>query len=223
MSAASFLTALLLAQTCVAASPRIPTIRVSGDSLTLNTCVAGGTGPMTTLDANLPGGASYGWLLKNGGVSGTTAAQIRTAYSTDEATYCNGDRCRYLVLEGGVNSLRTGITPANTLTDMVWIVDDALSKGYAVVWLDVTPYAGYVSAGVNPVGQATTYNTLWQAACDARASNTRLKCLSNYSTFVDPSNAGYLLPAYSCDGIHLTQTAMDLFATRIKSALLSIP
>ena len=212
-------------QTCGAPSParRVPTLRVSGDSLTLNTCVGGGTGPMTTLDANLPGGTTGGWLVKIGGVAGETAAQIRSRYTSEEATACNGERCAHLVLEGGVNSLRVGVTPAATLADMAWVVDDALSKGYAVVWLDVTPYAGWASAGANPVTQATTYNSLWAAACDARASNPRLRCLSNYASFNDPANPGYLLPAYSCDGVHYSQAGMDLLAARIRTGLLALP
>lgn len=205
------------------ASPRLPTIRVDGNSMMQNACVGGGTGPITKLDTDLPGGLTGGWLVKNAAVIGNTAAQISTVYNAGEATGCNGDRCAYLIIEGGVNSLRTGVTPAATLAIMVAIVDDALSRGVAVVFLDVTPYAGFAGAGVNPIGQVTTYNALWQAACDTRASNPRLKCLANYSTFVDPSNPGFLLPAYSCDGIHLTQVGMDLYSTRIRTALLSIP
>lgn len=205
------------------ASPRLPTVRVDGNSMMQNACVGGGTGPITTLDTNLPGGLTGGWLVKNAAVIGNTAAQISAVYTAGEATGCNGERCAYLIIEGGVNSLRTASTPAAVLAIMVAIVDDALSKGVAVVWLDVTPYAGFAGAGTNPLSQATTYNTLWQAACDTRANNPLLKCLANYSTFVDPSNAGFLLPAYSCDGIHLTQTAMDLYSTRLRTALLSIP
>lgn len=212
------------------ASPRLPTVRVGGNSMMQNACVGGGTGPITTLDTNLPGGLTGGWLFKNTSVIGDSAAAISTSYfdvtannTRGESVACNGERCAHLIIEGGVNSLRTGSTPAAVLAIMVAIVDDALSKGVAVVWLDVTPYAGFAGAGTNPLGQATTYNTLWQAACDSRASNPLLKCLASYSTFVDPSNPGFLLPAYSCDGIHLTQTAMDLYSTRIRTALLSIP
>lgn len=215
---------------CTATAPRLPTVRVGGNSMMQNACVGGGTGPITKLDADLPGGATGGWLVKNNAVIGDTAAQISTSYfdttpgnTRGEAVACNGERCAYLILEGGVNSLRTGSTPAATLAIMVAMVDDALTKNVAVLWLDVTPYAGFAGAGTNPTGQATGYNALWQAACDTRAANTRLKCLANYSTFVDPSNPGFLLPAYSCDGIHLTQTAMDLYSTRIRTALLSIP
>lgn len=213
------------APVCAAPSPlpRVPTLRVGGDSLTLNTCVAGGAGPITTLDANLPGGASGGWLVVNKGVSGSTPAQIRTAYTSDEATACNGERCASLIIEGGVNCLRLGTAPATCLADMTAIVDDALGKGVAVVWLNVTPYAGWGSAGVNPVGQATTYNALWQAECAYRASNALLKCLDNYSAFVDPSNPGFLLPTYSCDGVHYSQVGMNLLASRLQTALLAIP
>lgn len=208
---------------CTETAQRVPTVRVGGDSLVLNVCVVGGAGPITKLDTDLPGGLTGGWLVKNAGVSGQTAATIAATYTADEATLCNGERCAHLILEGGVNSLRTGVTPAATLASMVAVVDDALAKGYAVVWLDVTPYAGSGSAGTNPIGQANDYNALWTAACAARASNPRLMCLANYSTFVDPGNPGYLLAAYSCDGVHYSQVGMDLISTRIRTALLSIP
>lgn len=219
MLALPILVALLAGQTCTAATaPRLPTIRASGDSLIQGglCSVTGPISPPAYLDANLPGGATGGWLVKNAGVTGTTPAQIRTAYTTDEATYCNGERCAYLVLEGGVNCLRASTAPATCLADMTWIVDDALSKGYAVVWLDVTDYSLWASAGVNPTGQATAYNTLWAAECAARASNTRLKCLSLYSVMGVPLTN-------TCDGVHDNQTGTNLRGARILTALQSIP
>jgi len=216
------LAAVLAQSTCTPATPTrpVPTVRISGDSLTLNTCVGGGTAPFTTLDGTVDGNASGGWLFRNAGVSGTTATQIATAYTTDEATWCWGERCAFLVLEGGVNSIRTGTTPSSVAAAMAAVVDDALSKGYRVLWLDVTPYAGWASAGASPVQRATDYNDAWAAACAARASNPRLRCLANHAAFVDPANPGFLLPAYSCDGIHYSQAGMNLLASRVGAELL---
>ncbi|WFG54122.1 hypothetical protein Mx9_p15 [Myxococcus phage Mx9] len=152
-----------------------------------------------------------------------TAAQIRARYVAEKATACVGERCAYLMLEGGVNSLRIGNAPAAVLADMVWVVDDALSKGYGVVWTDVMPYAGNAGSGTDPLGQATTYNALWAAACAARASSPALRCLANYDAFVDPARPGYLREEYSCDGVHLTQAGANLFAARLASSLLAIP
>lgn len=200
------------------ASPRVPTLRASGDSI-MQGGLCGVTGPLSPpayLDTNLPGGTAGGWLVKNAGVTGTTPAQIRTAYTTDEATYCSGDRCAHLILEGGVNCLRASTAPATCLADMTFIVDDALSKGVAVVWLDVTDYSLWASAGVNPTLQATTYNTLWQAACDARASNPKLKCLANYAAMGVPL-------VNTCDGVHMNQAGTNSLGARILTALLSIP
>lgn len=212
------------AQTCTAATaPRLPTLRADGDSIMAgNLCsVTGPLSPPAYLDANLAGGTAEGWLVKNAGLTGQTPAQIRALYTANEATYCNGDRCGYLVLEGGVNCLRVGTAAATCLADMTFIVDDALSKGYAVLWLDVTPYKAWASAGTDPTGQATAYNTAWAAACTARASNTRLKCLANYAALVDGS--GNLTASYTCDGVHFNQTGTNLLGARMLTALQSIP
>lgn len=208
------------AQTCTAvtSAPRLPTLLAEGDSLMQgNLCsVTGPISPPAYLDANLPGGATEGWLIKNAGVTGQTPAQIRATYTAGEATACNGDRCAHLVLEGGVNCLRTGTAAATCLADLTWVVDDALSKGYAVLWLDVTDYSLWASAGTTPTAQATAYNAAWQAACTARASNLKLKCLSLYSVMGVPLTN-------TCDGVHDNQTGTNLRGARMLTALQSIP
>lgn len=224
----SLLLSLLLvaeasAQTCtaVASAPRLPSLVTYGDSrMAGNLCgSASPVSPAAYLDANLPGGANAGWLVKNAAVSGTTPAQQRTAYenvTTGESVACNGDRCGHLLLMGAANCLRVGTAPATCLADHTSMVDDALSKGYAVLWLDETDYSLWASAGANPTTQVTAYNTLWQAACTARAANTRLKCLSNYTAMGVPLQN-------TCDGVHLNQTGTNLLGSRILTALQQIP
>lgn len=213
------LVALLAGQTCSpATTPRPPTIAVYGDSRMQGGLCSSSSpaSPAAYVDANLPGGASYGWLVKNAGVTGYTPAQILAAYNSGEATLCNGERCAYLVVNGGVNCLRLGTAPATCLADMITLVDDALAKGYAVVWMGETDYSLWASAGSNPTTQATTFNTLWTAACAARASNTRLKCLDLYTSMGVPLTN-------TCDGVHDNQTGTNLRGSLILTALQSIP
>lgn len=214
MSALGALAGVVLAAsvcTAPAAPPRLPTVSGWGDSIMYGVCSGG---PLEYLRASLPG-----YWTSNRAVSGETAAQIRARYTAEEATSCYGQRCGVLWLEGGVNSLRGGVTPAATLADMVWVVDDALAKGYVVVWLDVAPYAGFSGAGVDPLGQATGYNALWSSACAARISNPKLRCVVTYPSFVDPANPGYLKAEYSCDGIHHTVAGGQLMASLSQSAV----
>lgn len=202
------------ASVCSAPSPlpRLPTVSGWGDSIMFGVCSGG---PLNYLMAQLPG-----YWTSNHAVSGETAAQIRARYVAEEATSCYGQRCGIIWLEGGVNSLRSGTTPAATLTDMVWIVDDALSRGYYVVWLDVAPYAGFSGAGADPLGQATGYNTAWALACSTRSAiNPKLRCVATYASYVDPGNPGYLNPTYSCDGIHHNVAGGTLMATLSKTAV----
>lgn len=222
MIALAIVAMLMTGQACGAPTlPRLPTVTARGDSIMLGVC--NNPTPPTIVKAGLPGGASGGWLVLNNAVTGETAAQIRARYLAEEETACVGQRCAYLLLDGGVNGLRVGVAPSSVVADMAAIVDDALSKGYGVVWTDVLPYAGFAGAGTNPLGQATSYNTLHASACTARASNPALRCVYNYATFVDPAQPGHLVAAYSCDGIHLTQAGANLFASRMLSALLAIP
>lgn len=196
--------------------PRLPTVSGWGNSIMAGVCSGG---PLNALDVLLPGGTTQGWWTSNKAVSGETAAQIRATYTAQEATSCYGMRCGVLWLEGGVNSLRGGTTPAATLTDMLWIADDALARGYIVVWTDVLPYAGFSGAGVNPRQQALDYNALMALACSARSGNAKLRCVFSYAQFEDPSNPGFLLPAYSCDGIHHTPAGAALMAARSLTAV----
>lgn len=210
---------LLAGQTCTAVTaPRLPTIAVYGDSR-MQGGLCSSTNPVSPpayLDTNLPGGATAGWLVKNAGLTGDRPDQIRTRYTSGEATLCNGERCAYLVLNGGVNCLRQGTAAATCLADMTWVVDDALSKGYAVVWQGETDYSLWASAGSNPTTQATAFNALWAAECTARASNTRLKCLSLYTAMGVPMTN-------TCDGVHDNQTGTNLRGSLILTALQSIP
>ncbi|AAK94402.1 hypothetical protein Mx8p67 [Myxococcus phage Mx8] len=167
MIALALVAALSLSQACEqGALPRRPTATARGDSIMFGYCNT--TAPPTLVKAGLPGGLTGGWVVLNGAIVGETAPQIRARYVAEEATACVGERCAYLLLEGGVNSLRIGNAPAAVLAEMVWVVDDALAKGYGVVWTDVLPYAGNAGSGTDPLGQATAYNALWAAACAAR-------------------------------------------------------
>lgn len=197
-------------------APRPPTLVGTGDSIMqlsqLPQRIA------TTLGAN--------WYAVNAGVSGETAAQISARWFSSEATYCGGARCAYAYVEGGVNSIKGGgaLPAATVLTTMLGIVDDALSKGYVVVWSDILPFRGWPFEGV-PVTDlnidlALAYNAGMQAACTARATNTRLRCVFAYNAFVDPTRlrldgvtpAGYLLPAYSADELHLNEAGSAALA-----------
>lgn len=222
MTALPLLLAVLAGQVCSPATvPLVPTVVVYGDSR-----MAGGlcgvTGPLSPpayLDANLGGGTAAGVLVVNAAVSGTTPAQQRAAYentTTGESKACRGERCGYMILGGAANCLRVGGVPATCLADHTWMVDDALSKGVAVLWFDETDYSTWASAGTNPAQQVTDYNTAWALACAARSSNPRLKCLSNFAAM------GFPL-ANSCDGVHFNQNGTNLLGSRLQSALLSIP
>jgi lysophospholipase L1-like esterase len=198
-------------------APAQPTLVGMGDSIMQG---AGGGSPLVSMKAVL----GSRWYVVNQGVSGETAEQIRTRWLASEATYCDGARCAYVYLEGAVNSLKRcgGISAASALADMLTVVDDALAKGYIVIWQDVLPFRGWVDAGCPVtdamIDKALSFNQGMASACAARALNTRLRCFFAYGTYVDTTRlradgvtpAGYLKPVYSGDELHLSAAGATL-------------
>lgn len=220
MTTLTLLALTVASQVCISEpAPRLPTVAVYGDSRMHGNLCSSGTGgnpasPAAYVDANLPGGVNAGWFVKNAAVSGYTPAQVLTTYNSGESTLCNGERCFYLIINGGVNCLRTG-TPASTcIVDTVTLIDDALTKYYAVIWLSETEYGSWASAGPNPAAQLSSWMTAWQAACAARATNPNLRCLDITVPMGNPLQN-------TCDGVHQTQAGTDLLGSLILNELLA--
>lgn len=212
LPAASAVRQLVAASTCPPsiAAPVGATLELRGDSIFFGGSCSGATPvPAVYIDTALPGGTAAGWYVVNKAISGETPAQIRTRYVAEEATACFGERCKVLLLNGGTNGLRLGVTPVAALADILWVADDARAKGRLVVVMGVPPYAGFSGAGTDPLGQATTYNALLLDACNARAADKGFGCVFPYSTFVDPAQPGYLLPACTCDGVHFVKACQN--------------
>jgi lysophospholipase L1-like esterase len=193
------------------------TLALYGDSIGAGACNS--TLPATKLEQLL--GAGWVATLNTGdgsqpAVSGYTAAQIRARYEATHATACAGEPCGYVVVQGGVNSLKGGVSPEDTLEDMVAVVDHALAQSYRVAWLGVLPYAGCTAplcteeAAAEAHAKATAYNALVAAACAARPA---VRCVLPYETFEDPAEEGHLREEYSCSGsdkLHLKQAGADV-------------
>jgi lysophospholipase L1-like esterase len=146
-----------------------------------------------------------GAVRYNGGNPGERSNQIRDRWLATESTICGVRRCDYVWFEGGVNDLRlAGTPPATVAANMTTAVDDALSKGYVVLWSDILPCRADADCGASVGTNILAYNAVMQSACTARAGNTNLRCIFAYAAFDDPAQPGYLLAAYSRDGLHLS-------------------
>lgn len=229
---------LTQASMCTAA-PIFPTAEVRGDSLMQGgSCAGNVTTPVIYLNTNLPGGVGSGYVVAMNAKTGDTGALISTAYFSgptsgtvapfNESYGCLGKRCKVLFLNGCTNSLRVGVTPQACHDTMYAIVLDALSKGRYVVWVNVPPYGAYSGAGTNPLGQATGYNTLQKASCDAIINDSsnpyskRLRCVDAYTPFVNPSIAGNMKPECTCDGVHFLEACSNQYMGIILTAFLSM-
>lgn len=177
--------------------------------------IMAGTGGGSPLEAAKPALGAGGTTF-NAGVPGDSSGGIRARWTTGEATVCGVARCSHVWFEGGTNDLRavTPAQPSSVIENMAWMVDDALAKGYTVVWSDVLPCRGYVDASDATIDRILAYNSLMATACSTppRSLNPQLRCVFAYSTFADPARfrgdgttpAGYLLPLYSFDELHLS-------------------
>ena len=148
-----------------------------------------------------------GAVRYNAGNPGERSNQIRDRWLATESAICGVRRCDYVWFEGGVNDLRlAGTPPATVASNMVTAVDDALSKGYVVLWSDILPCRADADCGPSVGTNILAYNAAMAMACNTapRSTNPRMRCIFAYSAFDDPAQPGYLLPAYSRDGLHLS-------------------
>lgn len=194
-----------------------------GDSIMAGT---GGGSPLDTAKAALgPGAVTF-----NAGMPGDSSGGIRARWTDGESTVCGAVRCTHVWFEGGTNDLRAVIpaTPESVLGNMVWMMDDALAKGYTVIVSDVLPCRGYVDATDAAIDRIRAYNALLAAACATppRSLNPRLHCVFGYALFLDMTQlrpdatpAGYLLPEYSYDSLHLSVAGAQALGTLAAQAL----
>lgn len=165
-----------------------------------------------------------GGYISNAGVPGENSDAIAARWLANGATACGATPCTYVWFEGGVNDLRRQVaTPAQVAANMLTAVDDALAKGYTVLWSDILPSRGSEDGmTTDAVIDATRdYNARMATACATapRSLNPRLRCIFAYAALADPAQlrpdgtlAGYLLPAYSRDGIHLSNAGSQALA-----------
>lgn len=166
----------------------------------------------------------------NAGFSGENSAQISARWMASESTVCGVTRCSHVWFEGGINDVRlTSTLPPAIIDNMLTAVDDALEKGYVVVWSDMLPCRGEVLCTEAVIDKVLAYNALMATACSTapRSLNPRLRCIFAYSLFVDPARfredgttlAGYLLPFYSSDELHLSVSGSAALGSLAGAAL----
>lgn len=166
----------------------------------------------------------------NAGYAGEKTDQISARWLASEPTICGATLCSHVWFEGGINDLRlTDTLPAAMIANMLTAVDDALARGYVVAWNDLLPCRGDVLCTDAVMDNVLSYNALMATACATapRSLNPRLRCIFAYSLFVDPARfredgttlAGYLLPFYSRDELHLSVSGSAALGTLAGAAL----
>jgi hypothetical protein len=189
-----------------------------------------------------------GAVVKNRAQAGYTAQQISDRYFAEYATACNGSECGTVVVQGIVNTLKTGdavtgVVEQTGLTTMKAIVVHALQRGRRVVWVGPLPYASCDVATcpslVDPGQRAATYNALMAAECTTlQRQYPRLRCIIPYDAFENPTDTNndgvddappdYLKTDFACsDGIHLQdssgKTGPQTLAALILAAIAQMP
>lgn len=186
----------------------------------------GSTTPLVYAVDALGPGAYY----VNYGISNERSPQIVARWFSNEATVCGVFRCTHVWFEGGVEDLRySTASPADVVATFLPAVDDALAKGYVVAWSGILPCRDDLLCTDAVIDAIREYNGLLLAACATapRSINPRLRCFSGYDSFVDPARfredgvtlAGYLLPAYSLNGLRLSNAGAQALGILAASAL----
>lgn len=194
-----------------------------GNSIMAGSCST--TTPPAKLDAMLPGGLKEGWLVIPGGIPGENTTQIKARWDAGKLTACNGEPCKVLWLEGGINDERTlgGTADAAAqaaIDNNVAIITNARSLGYLVIWQSIHPFGAFGNAGPDPINRAAAYQTKYKARCALYVPDPFVQCLDVYDEFDGAVKDGLLDPALTCDGVHLYQPSTDRLAQLAYEALL---
>lgn len=143
------------------------------------------------------------WQVRNSGIRAYTIALLTpVAVSLFNSVGSAADGVRLAILQAGTNDLIAGRTPAQMMTDMEALVDEAISAGW-------TPFVVTVPPAVNGLFNETdrqTYNTSLRAT---KAGATRLIDWAADTRLDDPADATYY---YSGDQTHFTAVGNDVCA-----------
>jgi hypothetical protein len=185
-----------------------------GDSIIQGAC---SSSPQVPLQQLLPG-----YVGVNRGISAQTSAQIAARYFAGHLTDCGGEECGTYLFEGGVNDCKGGgCDPASVLATMMAMVDDARTRHRRVIASNIAPFRTCAICGGGDLAAgwelAKQYNALFAAACAARRDITCIDVGAG-SDWEEPATDGVLKSAWSCDGLHWQQAAIDALAARARLA-----
>jgi acyl-CoA thioesterase-1 len=152
------------------------------------------------------------WSIVNQGISGNTTNDMITRFTADVISQNPG----YVIIWAGINDICNSLLSASTVeTNLEAMYAAAAAAGIKVIAVQITP-AGDRADAAFPTKQAAidTVNA-WIAS---KPSNVDW-AVQSYTVVEDPGNPDYLLPAYSLDGLHMTDTGFDLIAQTIYDAV----
>jgi lysophospholipase L1-like esterase len=180
-----------------------------GDSITLGVTAVDAFRPPQRLEVLL-GTSNY--VVTNFGVSGYTAAQIRSVW-TDKV---RGHGYTVLIHEGGVNDLIAGTAGATVSTTIQTTLAEARADGMRVVLLTVLPWGAYASSSAPKQVETLALNASLTAWCTANAST----CVDTYTAMGEPGTPANLATAYDLsDHLHPNETTGNAaLAAAVKGA-----
>ncbi len=152
----------------------------------------------------LQGNLNDRYRIFNKGVNGNTTAQMLTRFATDILS-----TGKYVVIWGGVNSVRTDVSAASIESDLQAMYDAAHGMGQTVVAINITPIktSAYWTSGRQTVLDAVN---AWIMASDADYK------IDAYSLLESSAGSDTLLSAYdSGDHLHLSTAGYNAVADKI--------
>ncbi|HEX8912912.1 MAG TPA: SGNH/GDSL hydrolase family protein, partial [Humisphaera sp.] len=179
---------------------------------TLGDSITAGNGGASPYPLTLQQSLGPGYVVSNGGVAGTTTAQMLDRWQRAIGPW-NPD---VFVLLGGVNDLQLNHASAASIeANLQAMYDDAITRGARVIAVPILPYKGYAGWVAGDETTRVAVNAWIAAYCAARPTQMTFMDLA---TLMD-DGTGALQGGYdSGDHLHPNAAGFTLMANTIRAA-----
>lgn len=168
-------------------------------------------------DAINPPAGFFAAKSLNGSNLAVIGAKFDTSSSNCVSQWVQGGNGTYneMFVWCGVNDIQADVGGvALEATEQAWIEEWAY-RGIVVYWLDIAPFDTYVGSNGSRVTERNNFNTAQATYCVSPAAGVH--CIAVSSQIWDPSDHNALLPLYTIDGLHLTQSGATAVSAFIAS------
>lgn len=177
---------------------------VMGDSLTEQP-----TYPNALIGLVNGGGVNTPYKLSNKGIGGNTTAMMLSRFYTD---VLSDKSAKYVVIWGGVNSVRADVSAATIESELQTMYTDAHNQGLIVIAVNIAPFKGFsISPGWTTTRQDVLDSVNSWIVTTAKDVDYKIDVYSVLEGATDTLNASY----DGGDHLHLSTAGYNLVANTI--------